>query len=297
MNILVTGAHGQVGFELQRALAPVGRVVALDRAGCDLADAASIRKAFDAAKPAVVVNAGAYTAVDKAESEVERAQQINAVAPGVIGQLAANVGALVVHYSTDYVFDGTGSHAHEEGEAINPLSVYGRTKAEGERALQASGAPYLVFRTSWVYGVHGKNFVKTILRLAAERDTLDVVADQWGAPTSAALIADITAHVVAGHLREPRPGFPYGIYHLAAGGETSWCELARTAVACAREHGAVLKLAPEAVRAITTAQYPTPARRPANSRLDTRKLQRTFGLHLPDWQEAVRSVVWQLVER
>ncbi len=293
MRILLIGKHGQVGFELQRALAPVGEVCAVDQPECDLSDAVAIRALVQAYNPDLIVNSAAYTAVDKAESEPAIAHAINAVAPGVLGEEAAKRNAWVVHYSTDYVFDGSKLGAYVEDDLPNPLSVYGRTKRDGEISLQQSGARHLIFRTSWVVGAHGSNFAKTILRLGAEREHLNVVADQYGAPTSAALLADVTAQLIRQRQREGDDCFPFGLYHLVVGGETNWCDYARFVVSEARALGAPLKLSPDAIRAIPSSEYPTAAKRPANSRLDTHKLRSRFGLELPDWQSGVRHILQQ----
>jgi len=295
MKILLTGKHGQVGFELQRALAPVGEVCAVDQPECDLVNVSAIRALVRSFKPNVIVNPAAYTAVDKAESEPELAHAINAVAPGVLGEEAAKRDAWVVHYSTDYVFDGAKLGAYTEEDLTNPQSVYGRTKRDGEIALKASGARHVIFRTSWVVGAHGSNFAKTILRLALERESLNVVADQYGAPTSAALLADVTAQLVRQAQREGDDSFPFGSYHLAAGGETTWCAYARFVVSEALAVGRPLKLSPDAIRAIPSSEYPTAAKRPANSRLDTSKLRRTFGLELPNWQSGVQHILQQIL--
>ena len=295
MKILLTGKNGQVGFELQRALAPLGEVVAVDLDECDLSNADAIRRLVAEVRPQVIVNPAAYTAVDKAESEPGLAQAINAVAPGILGEEAARLGALVIHYSTDYVFDGTGQGAYTESDEPNPQSVYGQTKLAGERALQASGADYLIFRTSWVFGAHGGNFAKTMLRLAVEREGLKIVADQFGAPTSAALLADVTAQVLGRYRREGRVGFPFGLYHLVAAGCTTWHEYAQTVVRAALAAGKPLKLTAEDVLPIATSEYPLPAPRPANSRLDTRRLRETFGLELPDWQRGLSHVLQQIL--
>ena len=295
MKILLTGKNGQVGFELQRALAPLGEVVAVDLDECDLSNADAIRRLVAEVRPQVIVNPAAYTAVDKAESEPGLAQAINAAAPGVFGEEAARLGSLVIHYSTDYVFDGTGQGAYTESDEPNPQSVYGQTKLAGERALQASGADYLIFRTSWVFGAHGGNFAKTMLRLAAEREGLKIVADQFGAPTSAALLADVTAQVLGRYRREGRVGFPFGLYHLVAAGCTTWHEYAQTVVRAALAAGKPLKLTAEDVLPIATSEYPLPAPRPANSRLDTRRLRETFGLELPDWQRGLSHVLQQIL--
>lgn len=296
MKFLLTGKQGQVGFELQRALAPLGEVCAVDYAECDLADASAIRTLVRSFNPNVIVNAAAYTAVDKAESDRDRAHAINAVAPGILGDEAVKLGAWVVHYSTDYVFDGAMSGSYTEDDLTNPQSVYGHTKRDGEIALQASGARHLIFRTSWVVGAHGGNFAKTILRLGAERESLNVVADQYGAPTSAALLADVTAQLVRQVQREGDDSFPFGLYHVVAGGETTWCDYARFVLSEALAAGRSLKLAPDAIRAIPSSEYPTPAKRPANSRLDTRKLRSRFGLELPDWQSGVRHILQQILD-
>ena len=295
MRILLTGKHGQVGFELQRALAPLGEVCAVDYTECDLADASALCELVRSVKPDLIVNSAAYTAVDKAESEPELAHAVNAVAPGVLGEEAAKRGAWVVHYSTDYVFDGVKPSAYTEDDFTNPLNVYGRTKRDGEIALQASGARYLIFRTSWVVGAHGNNFAKTILRLAGERESLNVVGDQYGAPTSAALLADVTALLVRQKQREGGDTFPFGSYHLAAGGETTWYDYARFVVSEAGAAGRPLMLTPDAIRAIPSSEYPKVAERPANSRLATGKLCKTFDLELPDWRSGVRHILQQIL--
>jgi dTDP-4-dehydrorhamnose reductase len=294
MRILLTGMNGQLGFELRRALAPLGEVVAVGQADCDLADADALRTLVRRVAPGVIVNPAAYTAVDRAESDEATARAVNAVAPGVLGEEAARLGALVVHYSTDYVFDGRKDGAYTEDDAPAPQSVYGSTKLAGERALAAATAHHLILRTSWVVGAHGGNFAKTMLRLAAERDQLKVVADQFGAPTSAALLADVTAQLVGQYRRADGASFPYGTYHVCASGATSWHEYARFVVRAALDAGKELKATPDSVLPLATAEYPTPARRPANSRLDTARLRDTFGLYLPPWQDGVRHVLAQL---
>lgn len=294
MRLLLTGKNGQVGFELQRALAPLGDVVALDRTVCDLEDEASVRDAVRRFKPNVIVNPAAYTAVDRAESEEGRAHAINARAPAILGEEAARLGALVVHYSTDYVFDGKADGYYRETDATGPQGIYGKSKLAGEEALAATGARHVIFRTSWVFGAHGANFAKTMLRLAGERETLGVVADQIGAPTSAALIADISAHVIR-QLGATKTADLDGVYHLVASGETNWHAYACHVIDYARAKGHAMKVAPDAIRAIATADYPTPAKRPANSRLDTRKLRDTFGLTLPEWKVGVDHVLEQIL--
>ena len=296
-RFLNTGANGQLGFELQRALAPLGEVAACGRDACDLSSPDSIRAAVRAAKPDVIFSAGAYTAVDKAESEPDLACAVNATAPGILGEEAAKLGALVIHYSTDYVFDGTKPSAYCETDATNPLGVYGKTKLEGENALAASGADHLIFRTSWVFGAHGKNFLKTILRLASTRDELRIVADQFGAPTGAALLADASTHIAVRYLRNGRENFPFGLYHLTAGGETSWHGFAQHIVARAVAANSPIKATPERILPIPAAEYPTPAARPANSRLKTLKFRNAFGLPLPDWSLGVDQVLDVLLEK
>jgi dTDP-4-dehydrorhamnose reductase len=272
----------------------LGEIVAVDQAECDLSNAEAIRKLVRETCPDVIVNPAAYTAVDKAESDQERAAAVNAVAPGIIGEEAAKIGAFVVHYSTDYVFDGTKEGAYMEDDTANPQSIYGRTKRDGELALATTNPRHLILRTSWVVGAHGGNFAKTMLKLAADRESLSVVADQWGAPTSGALLADLAAHLV--RQQQGSPGsFSYGTYHCVAGGETNWCDYARYVVGAAIQAGKPIKVLPEAIKPITTADYPTPAKRPANSRLDTRKFRDTFGLELPHWQRGLDHVLQQVL--
>lgn len=295
MRILLTGKNGQVGFELQRALAPLGELVAVDHAECDLSDAAAIRALVQAVRPDVILNPAAYTAVDKAESDPDTAFAVNALAPGVFGEEALKLGALVVHYSTDYVFDGNKTGFYSEDDTPNPQSVYGRSKLAGEQALQASGAKHLIFRTSWVVGAHGNNFAKTMLRFAADRESLNIVADQFGAPTSAALLADVTALLVHQASLTQDNAFPFGLYHLAAAGVTTWHEYACFVIEAALRAGKQLRIQPENIKAITTAEYPLPAPRPANSRLATHKLRDTFGLTLPSWQDGVSHILKQIL--
>lgn len=292
MKILLLGKNGQVGHELQRSLLPLGELVALDRQGADLADARQLKAVLDAQSPDVIVNAAAYTAVDKAESDADAARAINTDAVGVLAQYARVRDALLVHYSTDYVFDGTKSTPYETQDATNPQSVYGTTKRDGETAILDSGCRTMILRTSWVFSAHGGNFVKTILRLAKERDSLNIVADQHGAPTSAELIADVSAHAIAGHLRG---ALNDRVYHLTASGETTWHGLAQHVVARARQHGATLRASAETIRPIATQDYPLPAARPKNSRLDTRALTSPLKLQLPDWTAHVDRTVDQLM--
>lgn len=294
MKILLTGKNGQLGFELQRSLAPLGEVFAVDRQACPLHDEAALQALLERLQPDVIVNAAAYTAVDRAESDAAAAYAVNARVPEILGQHAARSGALVVHYSTDYVFDGSKDGAYSEVDPVNPQSVYGASKLAGEQALQASEARHLILRTSWVFGAHGGNFAKTMLRLAAEKEQLGVVADQCGAPTSAALLADVSAHLLREATGHWRGAFPYGVYHLAAGGVTNWHEYACFVIEAARAAGLPIRVPLAQIRPLTTSEYPTPARRPANSRLDTRKLRQTFGLHLPDWQQGLKHVLQQI---
>ncbi|MDX9969155.1 MAG: dTDP-4-dehydrorhamnose reductase [Hydrogenophaga sp.] len=295
MSILLIGKNGQVGFELQRSLAPLGPVVALGSAECNLSQPESIRQAVRRHRPTIIVNAGAYTAVDRAETERDLAFAINGTAPGILGAEASAIGALVVHYSTDYVFDGHGTRPYRETDPTAPQSAYGRSKLEGEVQLAAATPRHLILRTSWVVGVHGTNFAKTMLRLAAERDELHVVDDQIGAPTSASLIADCTAHMIRPFLGHERQAFPSGIYHLAAGGETSWHGYARHIIARARQAGQPLRVSPDRVIPIRSTDYPTQARRPHNSRLDTTRLREAFGLTLPDWREGLDHILQQIL--
>jgi dTDP-4-dehydrorhamnose reductase len=288
VKFLLFGRDGQVGRALQPALAPLGEVVALGHAEADLSQPESLGPLIARHRPDVIVNAAAYTAVDAAEDDRDRAWAINAGAVGVIGQAARTIGALVVHYSTDYVFDGTALDPQTEEQPTSPLGVYGASKLAGEVLLRDSGAGHLIFRTSWVYAPQGKNFPLTILRLAHERDTLNVVSDQVGAPTPAGLIARATVEALAAASADRGK---LGLYHLAPTGETSWHHLAQYLVADAIAEGAQLKLTPEAIVPILARDYPTKALRPANSRLDTSKLRAAFGLTLPPWQEGIRQLI------
>lgn len=295
MKIFLLGCNGQVGWELQRSLAVLGEVVALgsspaqgDGGLCgDLGNLEALAHTVRRVAPRVIVNAAAYTAVDRAESEPERAHAINAAAPGVLAAEAQRLGAWLVHYSTDYVFDGSGSVAWKEGDACAPLGVYGRTKRAGELAV-AQCPRHLVFRTSWVYAARGGNFAKTMVRLAAERETLTVIDDQIGAPTSAELLADVTAHALRQALANAALA---GTYHCVAEGETSWRAYAQFVLRQASLLGVPLKAGPEQVMPTSTANYPTTAQRPLNSRLDTDLIRRTFSLHLPPWQTGVQRML------
>jgi dTDP-4-dehydrorhamnose reductase len=296
MKILLLGADGQVGWELRRALQPLGNVVSCVRADVDLSNLNTLRHAVQRHAPEIIVNAAAYTAVDKAESEQELAERINAEAVAVLAQEALRANAWLVHYSTDYVFDGKKRGAYVETDATNPVSVYGLSKVHGEEAIQDMNCRHFIFRTSWVYAVRGHNFPKTMLRLALSRDTLRVVADQVGAPTSADLIADVTALVLAQAIRAPRgaPAGEGGLFHLTAQGSVSWRGFARYVLAAAAWKGWTLKVPAEQVVAITTAEYPTAAKRIANSVLATDKLRATFGLTLPAWETGVDRFMAEL---
>ncbi len=301
MKILLFGCGGQVGWELQRALSVLGEVVALDFDAAknaqqlcgDFTNLAGLAQTVAAVKPDVIVNAAAHTAVDKAESEPDLARLINALALVVLAQAATKIGAWLVHYSTDYVFDGSGTQPWREDDATGPLSVYGKTKLEGEQAV-ASCPKHLIFRTSWVYAARGGNFAKTMLRLGQERESLSVIADQIGAPTSAELLADVTAHALRTVVGRSDGAALSGLYHCVATGETSWHGYASYVLEQARALGWPIKVAPGAVAAIATTAYPTPAQRPLNSRLDTAKLQAAFGLALPHWQIQVQRMLQEI---
>ena len=296
MKILLLGKNGQVGWELQRSLAPLGEVLALDRHstphGGDLSQPERLAQTVLDWRPDVIVNAAAHTAVDKAESEPELARCLNATAPAALAQAAAQIGALLVHYSTDYVFNGQGDQPWQEGDSTGPLSVYGQTKREGEQAIVASGCAHLIFRTSWVYAARGGNFAKTMLRLAAERERLTVIDDQFGAPTGADLIADVTAHAIRASLQQPALG---GLYHLVAGGQTTWHGYASHVIAQARLLQPGLALKVSEIAPVPTSAFPTPAKRPLNSRLATHKLQDTFGLVLSPWQQGVNRMLAEIL--
>jgi dTDP-4-dehydrorhamnose reductase len=287
MKILLLGKNGQVGWELRRTLAPLAEVTAVDYPEINFTDAPALRQLVAGMRPDLVVNAAAYTAVDKAETETELCRQINAVAPGVLAGEAKKIGALMVHYSTDYIFDGAKTSPYVETDAPNPLGAYGRTKLEGDRAVKASGADHLIFRLCWVYGARGQNFMLTMQRLAREREKLRVVGDQFGCPTWSRMIAEATALALKQVPGGADRSAYNGEYHLAAGGQTNWHEFASRIIEWMPE--AVRKC--RAVEKITTAEYPTPTRRPAYSVLDCGKLQKTFGLQLPDWEASLRQVL------
>jgi len=297
MRILLTGATGQVGWELARSLQPLGEVVACDRRRADLSDPAALAALVESIAPRVVVNAAAYTAVDRAEQEPELATTINGDAPGALAAAARRLGSLFVHYSTDYVFDGSGSVPRGEDAAVSPINAYGRSKLAGEQAIAQAGGDWLVLRTSWVYASRGSNFVRTMLRLGAERESLRVVADQVGAPTSARLIADATAQIVRQAFEERAQGrFDSGVLHLCASGETSWHGFAQAIFDGWRELAGKDSLKLRELLPIPSAEYPTPAARPLSSRLDCARVRERFGIHLPDWREGLRLVLEEIAE-
>ena len=297
MKILLLGKNGQVGWELQRSLSMLGEVVACDfdspaELKADFSDPESLVPLIRRVRPDAIVNAAAHTAVDKAESEPDLARRINALAPGVIAREAAALGASLVHYSTDYVFDGSGNQPRAEDAATNPLSVYGHTKLEGEELIRASGCKHLILRTSWVYAARGGNFARTMLRLAAERDELKVIADQVGAPTGADLLADVSAAALRQLTEQPALS---GTYHCAAAGETHWHGYAAFVIEWARAQGHAIRVAPDRILPTLTQDYPTPARRPLNSRLNTAKLRSSFRLTLPHWQPGVQRMLAEVL--
>ncbi|PUE51927.1 dTDP-4-dehydrorhamnose reductase [Limnohabitans parvus] len=298
MKILLLGKNGQVGWELQRSLAPLGEVLALDRHSTDfcgdLSQPERLAQTVRDWRPDVIVNAAAHTAVDKAESESELARCLNVTAPAALAQAAAEIGAWLVHYSTDYVFNGEGDQAWQEGDATGPLSVYGQTKLEGEQAIVASSCKHLIFRASWVYAARGGNFAKTMLRLAAERERLTVIDDQHGAPTGADLIADVTAHAIRQVMASQTPALA-GIYHLVASGETTWHGYASHVIAQARHLQPDPGLKVTEIAPVPTTAFPTPAQRPLNSRLSTHKLQEAFGLVPPPWQQGVNRMLAEIL--
>lgn len=295
MSILLFGAGGQVGHELRESLASLGAVVALTRSEVDLTDVDALRQVIRARQPDMIVNAAAYTAVDRAEQEPAEAEAINAIAPGVMAEEAGRLQALMVHFSTDYVFNGRSSRPYRETDVPRPLSVYGHTKRAGEEAVTSQNPRHLVLRTGWVVGAHGRNFVKTILRLAAERDELRVVDDQRGAPTSAALLATVTSQLVKAWRSNAGGEFSYGLYHVAPCGETTWFDLARWMVGYAQDHGASLRVVPDRVVPVSSEEYPALATRPPYSVLDTSRIQQTFGVIPPAWDEGLQKIMDRLL--
>lgn len=296
MKILLFGKSGQLGWELQRALAPLGELVALGSEGGtlhgDFREPDRLAGTVQAVRPDLIVNAAAYTAVDKAESDADTAYLVNATAPEVLARSAQAAGAWLVHYSTDYVFDGSGDSPRDEAAPTGPLNVYGASKLEGERRVAQHCKRHLILRTSWVYAARGGNFARTMLRLAQERERLSVVHDQFGAPTGADLLADVTAHAVRAVQAEPGKA---GLYHATAAGETSWHGYARFVLETAAASGVALKAGPGQIEAVPSSAYPTPARRPLNSRLDCSRLEHTFGLHLPHWQAGVARMLGEIL--
>lgn len=296
MKILLLGKNGQVGWELQRSLAPLGRVVALDRRdqGGDLSLEKATADRIRAERPDVVVNAAAYTAVDRAETEIELCRRVNASAVSEVASACADTGALFVHYSTDYVFNGEGDQPWSEDDVTGPLNVYGKTKLEGEEYIKASGCKFLNFRTSWVYGVRGNNFAKTMLRLAQEREELSVISDQFGAPTGAELIADVTAHAIkAARLDDQKTG----TYHLVPTGTTTWYDYAIFCINLVRSEGADIKITPNKIYSILSSEYDTAATRPNNSRLSNNKIENAFGLRMPDWQSGITRLINSILKK
>ena len=298
LKILLFGKNGQVGWELQRSLSPLGELIALDMLDThlcgDLTNLQGIAETIRQVKPDIIVNAAAHTAVDKAESESELARTINALAPGIMAQEAQHIGAWFVHYSTDYVFDGSGDQPWLETDRTGPLSAYGQTKLEGEQAILASGCSHFIFRTSWVYAARGGNFAKTMLKLAQSRDSLNVINDQMGTPTGADLLADVTAFAIRTALDKPKVS---GVYHLAAAGETSWHGYASFVIDFARQAGIDIKVTPEAISPVPSSAFATAAKRPLNSRLYTGKIQHTFNLQLPHWQTGVTRMLTEILEK
>ena len=294
-KILVTGNRGQVGFELMKTLAPLGKVIGVDIKECDLAQSAMIDALLDRVKPDIIVNPAAYTAVDKAESEPTVAHAINAQAPKTLARQASRRNIPIIHFSTDYIFDGTKEEPYVEDDPANPKSVYGKTKWLGEEAVRSNAAKHVILRTSWVFGAHGVNFLKTMLKLSKERDKMSIVSDQIGAPTSARMLAEVTAEIVKQLLQEFSYR-KYGTYHLVADGETSWYGYAKYVVEQANALGMETKLTPANIKVIKTKDFPLPAARPANSRLDTTKIKAIFGISLPTWQSEVDLVLHELIK-
>jgi dTDP-4-dehydrorhamnose reductase len=303
MKILLLGKNGQLGWELQRSLAPLGEVIGLDRHGAtesklcgDLTDLQGLAETVRHVRPDVIVNAAAYTAVDKAESEPELAYVLNTRAPEVLAQEAAKLGALFVHYSTDYVFDGSGSEARTEADDTAPLNAYGQSKRDGELRIQAVQGHHLILRTSWVYAARGDNFAKTMLRLGQEREQLTVIDDQWGAPTGADLLADVSAHAIR-QIKQGRQEAKaaLGLFHVVAAGTTNWHGYARHVIAEAQRLRPELRITAREIVAVPSSAFPTPARRPLNSRLDARKFEATFGITLPHWQQGVDRMLAEVL--
>lgn len=294
MKILLIGKNGQVGWELNRSLLHLGQITALDRSAADLSQPEDLRKTLTDIRPDVIVNAAAYTAVDKAEKETELAMTINGVAPGVLAEEAKRYNALLVHFSTDYVFDGTKDNAYAESDAPSPVNVYGRSKLAGEQAIQTSGCDYLIFRTSWVYASRGRNFLLTILKLARERDSISIVGDQFGTPTWAKLIAGTTSHCIGlALMRRQLNQFNSGLFHLASAGSTTWHGFAEAIIDIAIDSLALQSKIGK-ISAIPTVEYPTPAKRPKNSQLTSRNLENEFNVVMPDWKTCLRLCIEEM---
>lgn len=296
-KILLTGKNGQVGWELLHSLASFGSVIALDSKEMNLADPNAVRRTIRKVRPDIIINPAAYTAVDKAEGDTELAMAVNGIAPGILAEEAFHLDAILVHYSTDYVFDGNKLAPYTEDDVPNPQSVYGRTKLAGEQAVRASGCKHLILRTSWVYGVHGGNFVKTILRLAKERAELRIVGDQFGAPTWARDLAQSTASVLTFWQKNAWDNNLSGLYHLSAAGRTNWYQYAEEIVRLAREYDATLATKQLAIQSITTQEYPVPAKRPSNSVLENGKIRDAFGIELPAWQDSLAECVREIYQQ
>ena len=293
MKILLTGKNGQVGFELNKKLSALGEVIATDRNALDIADPDKIRAYVDQVKPDIIINAAAYTAVDKAESEPELAYQINVIAPQVLAEKAAELNITLIHFSTDYVFDGSKKEPYVEADQINPQSVYGKTKCEGEEKVRAH-SKHIILRTSWVFGSHGNNFLKTILRLIYHKESLNIVADQWGSPASSSMLADVTLKIIDTTLNNKNFN-NYGTYHVTNEGETNWYQYADLIANEAIKLNLKIKCKPDHMHPILTSEYPTAALRPLNSRLNTDKLKKTFMLELPNWESEVKKVLKELI--
>ena len=293
MKILLTGKNGQVGFELQKKLGALGEVIATDREELDLADPDAIRAFIDQTKPDIIINPAAYTAVDKAESEPEMAYQINVTAPEVLASMAAEIDIPLIHFSTDYVFDGLKKDAYVETDLTNPQSIYGKTKCEGEEKIRKH-PKHIILRTSWVFGVHGNNFLKTILRLIMEKKSLNIVGDQWGSPASSSMLSDVTFKIVDTILKNKNFN-DYGTYHVTNDGETNWHEYAALISSEAMKLNLKVTCRPDKIHSILTSEYPTAAKRPFNSRLNTDKLKKTFMLELPHWESEVKRVLKEII--
>lgn len=294
MKILLTGKNGQVGFELRRSLSVLGDIFAVDIEECDLQSEHAVKSLVQSYRPDVIINPAAYTAVDRAETDIDLCESVNTIAPGILATEAEKLGAMMIHFSTDYVFDGKKKTPYTEGDETNPQSVYGLTKLKGEKLVESNCSRHLILRTSWVVGAHGGNFAKTMLRLASEKDQLSVVADQYGAPTSAAVLGDLTSHLVRQAIHNPAD-FPYGLYHATASGSTNWHEYACHVIEKARASGKKITVPSSSIKPICSSEYPTPAKRPGNSQLDTSKFRNTFKLNLPDWKVSLDHILDQIL--